>query len=174
MNDAYDGARFSEGGDLALRLFEKATRTADKAIDFVARAKNSAKGAMIAASISNEDTTPPGKGGKGEAYSKKAALQKKSQKLLGPRGRRWSKLTGLMARAWAESAWQVVMASASWAGGGLLPGKYVLLGAGAFALLLRQGLGTYMATLLVVRTCSSTLRNMIEDDDDELEGAGAF
>ncbi len=158
--------------DLALRVFEKATRVADGALDWATRARSMARGAMIAATTTAEDVDPrlgKGKGKKGSALQKKAELHQMSQSLLGPRGRRWSKFTGLMARAWAESVWQVVMASATWAGGGLLPGKYVLLGAGAFALLLRQGLGAYMATLLVVRTCSSTLRNIIEDDDDDEE-----
>jgi hypothetical protein len=169
FNDAYDQAKFSEGGDLALRVFEKVSRGTDKALDWATRAKGMARGALITASLNEEDTDPSRRKTKN---GKAAELQRKSKKLLGPRGRRWSKLTGYMARAWAESAWQVVMASASWAGGGLLPGKYVLLGAGVFALLLRQGVGTYCAALLVVRTCSSTLRNMIEDEEEEEEGEG--
>lgn len=168
-SDDASGRFRSRGGDLALRAFEKATRVADRAINWVTEAKSMARGAMIAATTTDDDTDPRAAGGAGGSDDintmKKLQLQEKSQALLGPRGRRWSKFGGVMARAGMESAWQVVMASASWAGGGLLPGKYVLLGAGAFSLLLRSGFGTYMATLLVVRTCSSTLRNIIEDED---------
>ena len=156
-------------GDVALRVFEKATRVADRALDWATRARGMARGAMIAATTADGDVDPRSPGAKSVEALRKLELQKKSQALLGSRGRRWSKFGGMMARAWAESVWQVVMASASWAGGGLLPGKYVLLGAGAFSLLLRQGLSTYVATLLVVRTCSSTLRNIIEDEEKPLE-----
>ncbi|GAB5030885.1 Hypothetical protein NocV09_00401600 [Nannochloropsis oceanica] len=169
FNDAYDQVKFSEGGDLALRVFEKMNRGTDKARYWATYAKGMARDAIIAASLNEQDAdrrTHQKKSGK------TSALQQKSRKLLGPRGRGWSKLMGHVTRAWAESAWQVVMALASWAGGGLLPGRYVLLGAGVFAMLLRQGVGTFFAALLVVRTCSSTLRNMIEDDEDEgMEGA---
>ena len=164
FNDAYDQVKASEGGDLALRVFEKMSRGADKALDWATHAKGMARDAMIAASLNEEDIEPRTRNKKN---IKTSDLQQRSRKLLGPRGRRWSKLTGHVTRAWAESAWQVVMALASWAGGGMLPGRYVLLGAGLFALLLRQGVGTFCAALLVVRTCSSTLRNMIEEEEEE-------
>lgn len=156
---------YREEEGLGLRVFEKTTRMADRALDWATQARSMARGAMIAATTTAEDVDSTQGQQQDLAALKKAELQRRSRAMLGPRGRRWSKLGGLVVRAWAESAWQVVMASASWAGGGLLPGKYVLLGAGALALLLRQGLAAYLATLLVVRTCSSTLRNLIEDEE---------
>ena len=58
------------------------------------------------------------------------------------------------------------MASARWAGAGLVPGKYVLLGAGTATLLLKRGVTGMIVTLLVFRVCSASLRSMMEDEDD--------
>lgn len=167
--EGWDGG---EDRDLALRVLEGVSRKAETAWEWATRARGVARGAMMAATTAGVDSDGPRRTPAGSRRAEKAAtLRQRSRTLLGPRGRRWSRLTGLMARAWAESAWQIVLASASWAGGGVLPGKYVLVGAGALALLLRRGVGAYLGTLLVVRTCSSSLRNLMEDEEeDEEEG----
>lgn len=156
-DDDLEGWEPRGSSDMFDVVFDRVTRATDRALDWATKAKSRAESVARDAyfAASEELGGVQKRGGK-----------KRSTSILGPRGQRFSRLSGLMAKAGAETMWQMAISAAAWAGGGLLPGKYVLLGVGAATLLLRNGLGTFMATLVVVRTCSTTVKSMLLEEDE--------